>query len=197
MFSFIRGFLYSKAENIAIIDCNGVGYEINISQSSFADLPQTGDEVMLHTYLIVREDGVSICGFSKLEEKNMFLHLISVSGIGAKTALTILSCINYKELQNAIYSQDVKFIANIKGIGKKTAERIIVELKDKFDSQGDFFNSSALGNINNESNQDKLDAIEALVSLGIQKTEATKIVNKVASNNDKAEDIIAKALKYR
>ena len=128
MFSFIRGFLYNKAENLAIIDCNGIGYEINISQSSFADLPQIGDEVMLHTYLIVREDDVSLCGFSKIEEKNMFLKLISVSGIGAKTALTILSCVNYKDLQNAIFNQDVKFIAQIKGIGKKTAERIIVEL---------------------------------------------------------------------
>ena len=197
MFSCIKGFLFNKAENLAVIDCNGIGYEINISQSSFSDLPQVGDEVMLFTFLIVREDEVSLCGFSKLEEKNMFLKLISVSGIGAKTALTILSCVNYVDLQNAIYNQDVKFIAHIKGIGKKTAERIIVELKDKFNSQADFFSGSIVENVSNEFSQDKSDAIDALVSLGIQKTEATRIVNKVAEPTDKCEQIIAKALKYR
>ena len=197
MFSFIRGFLYNKAENIAIIDCNGIGYEINISQSSFYDLPQLGDEVMLHTYLVVREDDVSLCGFTKLDEKDMFLKLISISGIGAKTALGILSCVNYKDLKTAIYNQDVKFIAKVKGVGKKTAERIIVELKDKFNSQGDFFSQVAVEQVSDEFNQNKLDAIDALVSLGIPKTESTKIVNSVAKAEDKCEEIIAKALKYR
>ena len=123
MYAFIKGKLFNKSENIAVIDCNGVGYELNISQSTLADLPQIGGDVLLHTYLIVREDEMLLCGFSKMEEKQMFLKLISVSGIGSKTALAILSCVNYQDLQNAIFSQDANFIAKIKGVGKKTAER--------------------------------------------------------------------------
>ncbi len=197
MYSFIKGKLFYKNENLAVIDCNGVGYELNISQSTLADLPQIGQEVLLHSYLIVREDEMLLCGFSKLEEKEMFLKLISVSGIGSKTALVILSCVNYQDLQNAIFSQDASFIAKIKGVGKKTAERIIVELKDKVSMGFDLFTPITVTGADSEFTQDKQDAIQALISLGIQKTEATRIVNKVAAFGDSCETIIAKALKYR
>ena len=197
MYAFIKGKLFNKNENLAVIDCNGVGYELNISQSTLADLPQIGEEVLLHTYLIVREDEMLLCGFSKMEEKQMFLKLISVSGIGSKTALAILSCVNYQDLQNAIYSQDANFIAKIKGVGKKTAERIIVELKDKVSSAIDLFTPITVTGADSEFTQDKQDATQALISLGIQKTEATRIVNKVATFGDSCETIIAKALKYR
>ena len=197
MYSFIKGNLFHKSENVAVIDCNGVGYEINISQSTLADLPQIGKEVLLHTYLIVREDEMMLCGFSKLEEKQMFLKLISVSGIGSKKALAILSCVNYQDLQNAIYSQDASFIAKIKGVGKKTAERIIVELKDKVSVGFDLFTPITVSGADSEFTQDKQDAVQALISLGIQKAEATRIVNKVASFGDSCEIIISKALKYR
>ena len=197
MYSFIKGKLFNKSQNLAVIDCNGVGYEINISQSTLADLPQINQDILLHTYLIVREDEMMLCGFSTLEEKEMFLKLISVSGIGSKTALAILSCVRYKDLQNAIYSQDVSFIAKVKGIGKKTAERIIVELKDKVTSASDLFTPITITGVDTEFTQDKLDAIQALTSLGIPKAEASRIVNKVANFGDTCEEIIAKALKFR
>lgn len=197
MYSFIRGKLFNKNQNIAVIDCNGVGYELNISQSTLADLPQINNDVLLHTYLIVKEDEMLLCGFSTLEEKEMFLKLISVSGIGSKTALAILSCVRYKDLQNAIYSQDTSFISKIKGVGKKTAERIVVELKDKVLCSADLFTPITVEGADSEFTQDKQDAIQALTSLGIAKNEATRIVNKVANFGDSCEEIIAKALKFR
>ncbi len=198
MYAFIRGIISYKAENLAVLDCGGVGYEIWISQNTLSSLGKIGEEATLYTYLNVREDEMSLFGFASQDEKNLFLKLITVSGVGSKTAINILSNANFADIQTAIFTGDVNFISKIKGIGKKTAERIALELKDKVTSGYDLFsNNSGVAGATDEFTQNKNDAIEALVSLGIQKAEATRVVLAVACVDDKAEEIIAKALRHR
>lgn len=198
MYAFIRGIISYKAENLAVLDCGGVGYEIWISQNTLSSLGKIGEEATLYTYLNVREDEMSLFGFASQDEKNLFLKLITVSGVGSKTAINILSNANFADIQTAIFTGDVNFISKIKGIGKKTAERIALELKDKVTSGYDLFsNNSGVSGATDEFTQNKNDAIEALVSLGIQKAEATRVVLAVACVDDKAEEIIAKALRHR
>ena len=131
MFNYIKGEIIEKFENQVIIENNGIGYEFNVSMNTRDMCGIIGDIVKMHTFLSVKEDGISLFGFYSLEEKNLFLNLITVSGVGPKSALQILSGGQLSELNIAISTGDVGYLAKIKGIGKKTAERIVVELKDK------------------------------------------------------------------
>ncbi|MGN0748415.1 MAG: Holliday junction branch migration protein RuvA [Christensenellales bacterium] len=188
MFNYIIGEIVLKSENSVVVENNSVGFEIFVSQSTLLSLPSIGSVAKIYTYLNVREDEMSLFGFSTLEEKEMFLKLISVSGIGPKVALSILSGIRLSDLSIAIKTEDIKVLSTIKGLGKKTAERIVLELKDKISVIG--FNEENVPMLN-ESAIDE--ATEALVALGINKNEAYRLARENARENDKAEEIITRA----
>lgn len=190
MFSFIIGTVRYKQDNILILENNGIGYEINVSNQTLFNLPPLNEEVKIHTYFQLREDGVGLFGFLTQEEKQMFLKLISVSGVGPKAAVSILSNISLSDLATSIARQDVKSLSLAKGIGKKTAERIVVELKDKVEFVGDlpqeqsFLDTKAID-----------EACLSLVSLGINKNEALTLARANAKEDSTAEEIIAKVLR--
>lgn len=190
MYNFIKGKIISKENGLLILENNGIGYEINVSNNAIDKLPMEGEEVKVLTYLLVREDEMSLYGFYSKAEKDMFLNLITVNGIGPKMAIGILSNVGLSDLQMAIVNQDTKILSKIKGIGAKTAERIILELKEKISTTEDIEFVE-----NKNANKEIQDAIFALESLGMQRIDAVKSVRQVAENTDKAEDIIAKVLK--
>ena len=127
----IKGILIEKIPPFILLDCQGVGYEIEVPMTTFFDLPDEGSEVSLLTHLVVREDAHLLFGFATTSERHMFRQLIKVNGIGAKVALSILSSIESNELTNAIKTDDTNMLIKIPGIGKKTAERLVLELKDR------------------------------------------------------------------
>ncbi|MGD9900961.1 MAG: Holliday junction branch migration protein RuvA [Spirochaetales bacterium] len=193
MYSFIKGAVVEKQENLVVIENNGIGFEIIVSNNTLDNVGPIGQQVKIHTYYHVREDQAVLFGFSSLEEKNMFLKLTKVSGIGPKMAITILSGISISDLAITIISGDTALLNKVKGVGKKTAERIILELKEKVE---DFDTVSVTGlgaGLQNDSAVN--DASFALVALGINKAEALRLVRKVALPNDSAEVLIEKALK--
>lgn len=188
MINYIVGELVSKSENAVVVENNSVGYEIFVSQTTLSSLPQVGAVAKIYTFLNVREDELSLFGFSTLEEKDMFLKLTSVSGIGPKVALSILSGIRLSDLAVAIKTEDTKLLSSIKGLGKKTAERIVLELKDKISIVG--FSEENVPMLN-ESAIDE--ATEALIALGVNKNDAYRLARENAMEDDKAEDIITRA----
>lgn len=190
MYSFIKGTIESKQDSQLVIEANGIGYEITCSLSTMENIGNVGDSAKIFTFLNVREDEMSLYGFYNLIEKQMFLHLTSISGIGPKTAIGILSNVNMSDLAMAILSNDSTTLSKVKGIGKKTAERIILELKEKLSDFADI----TIVNKDIQSTE-TTDAITALVSLGIQQAEAVKMVRKLAVAGDKAEQIVSKVLK--
>ncbi len=191
MFAYMIGTIEYKKDNLLILENNGIGYELTVSNNTLASLPAEHEEIKVYTYMQVREDGISIYGFESLEEKDLFLKLISVTGVGPKAAISILSGVALTDLSVAIAKEDIKTLSNIKGIGRKTAERIILELKDKIDILG------TIG-VTQEAIVDTPaieDAINVLSSLGINKNEALKLARNNAKPNSTAEQIIALALR--
>lgn len=194
MYAFISGTIEDKTENSVIIDNNGVGYEIFVSTNTLSNLPSVGSFAKVQTYLQVREDAYQLYGFLNKEEKNLFLQLITVSGVGPKMALVILSSLTVQSLITCIASGDVKTLSAAKGVGKKTAERIILELKGKLAdlSVSSFVDLPILSGTTTTACDE---ACELLVSMGLSKFDALKLVKKVATENDTTEDIVQKALK--
>lgn len=189
MITHLKGRLTEKNPTNIVIDCNGVGYLINISLNTYSSIG-TDESVLIHTKLIVREDAHILYGFSTIEERTMFEQLISVSGIGPNTAIIMLSSLVPEEIAFAIQSEDVKTIQSIKGIGVKTAQRVIIDLKDKmlkltFSSENMF----------TQNNTNRIDALTALVSLGFDKKNAEKAIEKVSTGEETVEKLIKDALK--
>lgn len=198
MYAFISGVIEEKDLDTLVINCNGVGYEIFCSAYTLDNLPAIGEVATVYTYLHVREDAMQLYGFLNKEEKKMFLALTTVSGVGSKTAIQILSGIRLNDLMHAIYYGDVTSISRIKGIGKKTAERILLELKNKVDVLPliDGTTSATVSVSLGVETPAVNEAISALVDMGLSKVEATKIVKSVALDSDSAEQIIAKSLRH-
>jgi len=192
MYNYIIGRITERFDSTITLENGGIGYEINLSTKAMQFLDSADGEVKIYTYYQQREDGVSLFGFYSLEEKDMFLKLISVSGVGPKGAITILSNISVGDLAVVIGSQDVKSLSAVKGIGKKTAERLIVELKGKVD----VIDAPLMQNASPKSKEID-DAVEVLCSLGLNRVEALRLAEGVADSNDSAEDIITKALANR
>lgn len=188
MFNYISGKVAEIYDNVAVIDVGGVGYELIASRFCIGAL-RVGANAKLYAHLSVKEDGVTLIGFYSKEEKAMFLRLISISGIGPKVAIGILSGLSLNDLTAAIVSCDYKMLGGIKGIGKKTAERIVLELKDKL---GEEFASSDIGGGDATANED---AVMALMALGYTKQEAVNSVKKIDTQGKSVEDIIKAALK--
>lgn len=197
----LTGILAEKRlPNQALIDVGGVGYEVELPMSSFAQLPSEGENVQLTIHHVVREDASLLYGFSSPKEREAFRLLIRVSGIGPKSAILILSGLSAEELYRVIQTEDLNSLTKVPGVGKKTAERLIVELRDKikalapFDITGDLIAASS-GTLISDDDAIITDAIEALVSLGYSQTEAKKRVNKIAKPGLTLEAIIPLALK--
>lgn len=197
MIAFLVGTIEEKYENVLVMDVNGVGYELLISNNTLVALPNVNETTKVLTYLHVKEDGVALYGFATPEEKSIFMKLITVSGVGPKMAITILSGMKISDLIVAISREDVSLLSKIKGLGKKTAERICLELKDKINATGfetDLFNyKENLGNFINE-NALK-DAVDTLIALGVNKNEAYGLARANAGDGATAEEIILKVLR--
>ena len=194
MYNYITGKVVNKSDCAIVLDNNGIGYEIGVSGNTLFDV-EYGEIAKIYTYLYVREDEMSLYGFSRLDEKNLFLRLIEVSGIGPKMAMQILSGYDLKTLTLAIASGDIKTLAKIKGLGKKTAELLIVSLKDHV---ADDITLLAMDGPSGSSpivGEDVADAARVLESLGLAKTEAVKKATEAAKHVSGAENIIAYCLK--
>ena len=194
MIAFINGILRDKDYDNITVECGGVGYQIIVTNSCMASLPNVGDEVKIYTYLHVREDEMTLYGFASTEEKRLFLQLITVSGVGSKTAIQILSAERMSAIINSIINEDTSVIGGCKGIGKKTAERIIVELKDKIKPFDYIIPNDTLMQATVANSQAIEDAVVVLTSLGLSKNKATELAKAQAEKNDTAEQIVAKVL---
>ena len=191
MIAFVNGNFVTKLPSQVIVDVNGVGYDLQISLNTYSSIANK-ESGRLFTYLHITENAHTLYGFSDLEEKELFLQLISVSGVGASTARMMLSGLKPDEIVRAISGNNTKQLEGIKGIGKKTAERIVLELKDKISRLQTNPSQSAYSFNTAES-----DALNALIALGIQKNMAEAAIKKVLSsgNNSSVENIIKLALK--
>lgn len=194
MIGYLKGKILSLSSDTALIETGGVGYEVLCSASALSSLGgKTEGEV--YTYLQVRDDGISLFGFSSPAEKNMFLKLVSVSGVGPKMGIAVLSGMDINSLAVAIASSDVKKLSTVKGLGKKTAERIILELREKV-SADDAPISSKSGAPLPAADESDEDAVVALMSLGLTRAESTKAIERAkATGASTIEDIIREALK--
>lgn len=197
MIAFIRGEAVSFGENSVVLENNGVGYEIYASNTTLVKIKQGSAFVCLHTYLNVRDDGLFLYGFYSKEEKNMFLKLITISGVGPKAALGILSGIELNELMAAILSSDIKALSKVKGVGKKTAERIILELREEINADSRELLEALPASDDGEDilDKDAADAISALRSLGFTQSEAAEAVKRAKPHADTAEGLVAAALR--
>ena len=191
MIAHIHGKLVEKTPTHIIIDCGGVGYHINISLHTYSLLPNT-DFIKVHTYLQIKEDAHTLFGFVEKSEREIFKLLLSVSGIGSSIARTMLSSLDPKQITNAIASSDVVTIQSIKGIGSKTAQRVILDLKEKVLKLYDLDEVSM-----SQSNTNRDEALSALEVLGFVRKSSEKIVEKIVKEDPDAsvESIIKKALK--
>ncbi len=195
MIAYIKGKLAHKDPTHVIIEANGLGYLVKISLGTYSSIKDS-ELIQLYTFLHIKEDAHTLYGFAEEREKSIFLHLISISGVGPGTALMVLSSLTATEVESAILREDVKTIQAVKGIGAKTAQRIILELKDKI-------KKSALGNESAVSslvphNKLRSEALAALQTLGIPKTNAEKTIDYILQNKGKdiqLEDLIRQALK--
>lgn len=197
MISYIKGTLERRAESYIIIETGGIGYRIFVSPATLAKLPQTGEMVKVFTYFSVKEDGVSLYGFASAEEQEMFHKLLTVSGVGPKGALGFLSQLTPQEIILAIISEDVKTLSKAPGVGRKTAQRVILELKDKFKTEEALSMGQEVQGIVETSvgGDAKFEAIDAMTALGYSRSEAAKAVNAVAAEGMSTEDILKAALK--
>ena len=191
MITHIRGKLVEKNPTFAVIECNGIGYFLHISLHTFSKIPDL-EAVKLYTYLSVKEDSHTLFGFSDRIEREIFKLLISVSGVGTSIARTMLSSMTPEQVQHAIASEDVATIQSVKGIGAKTAQRVIIDLKDKIVKTYQFSEDSVQSN-----NTIKEEALSALEVLGFSRKQVEKLVHKIIQEapDTALENIIKQALK--
>jgi len=199
MYYYLSGKIAEKSPTAVVLDVNGVGYEVRISLSTFSSLPSLGETVKLFIHFIVREDLQALYGFATEEEREAFKLLISISGIGPKLAITLLSGVTLPELKRAIQERDLPALTAISGIGLKTAERVVIELKDKI-GRTEIAAGKELVHDANISDQTVEDSVAALVSLGYTKQKAKDAVQKVLKSTGgkkfSVEEIIRTALKH-
>ena len=190
MITQIKGRLVEKSPTELVIDCNGLGYLVNISLNTFSLLSDS-ENISLYTHLQVKEDSHTLFGFYEKTERNLFRKLISVSGIGASTARTMLSSLNPEEIQRAILSENVSTIQSVKGIGLKTAQRVIIELRDKVSGINE--GSDINANLANSKREESLSALEVV---GYSRKQTSKVVDKLISEISEisVEEIIKNAL---
>ena len=195
MITYLKGRLAYKDPTHVVVDVGGVGYEVKISLTTYSFIKEKED-ILIQTYLHIKEDSHTLFGFYEASEKKRFLDLLSINGVGPSTALMILSSLDAKELQAAIAHEDVKTIQSVKGIGAKTAQRIVLELKDKMKKEGLLDKSVEIAP--RFDNTLKTEALSALTTLGIAKPAADKTINAILKeygDDIKLEELIKQALK--
>ena len=192
MIARLEGELLDKQAPCVLIDVNGVGYEVNVSLNTLVSLPKIGANLALLTHFVVREDAQTLYGFISSRERELFRALIKVNGVGPKMALGILSGMTVDEFSTAVFSEDIGLLVKLPGVGKKTAERLVIEMRDIIDSVG---LTSAMDS-SNENKDVRLEAEGALISLGYKQQDVSKIMSKLDLKSvSTAEDIIRLALK--
>jgi Holliday junction DNA helicase RuvA len=195
MIGFLRGTLLKKQPPLLILDVNGVGYEIDAPMTTFYILPDIGNEIEIFTHLVVRDDAHLLFGFATENERHLFRNLIKVNGVGAKMALTILSGIEADEFSQCIQNNDAERLIKLPGVGKKTAGRLIIEMRDRLDNLPKL-------TISHENNKARAytapvdEAVSALISLGYKPSEASRYVLAIAEDDMSSEELIRKALKH-
>ncbi len=189
MIGSLRGRLIAKQAPSIILECNGVGYDVETPMSTFFELPAVGSECFLYTHLLVREDAQILYGFASDAERALFRSVLKVRGIGARIALAILSAMTESDFNRCIEYEDAAALSKIPGIGKKTAERLIVEMRDRITTRGD-----NVVRIDVEKGA-KSEAVDALVALGYKPAEVNKLIAKLDVDGQSAEDIIRLALR--
>lgn len=194
MITYLRGKLIDKDPTYVVIDIQGIGYHVKISLNTFSAIKEI-NEVLLHTHLHIREDAHTLFGFSETAEKKRFLDLISISGVGATTAMMVLSSLSPAELQQAIINEQINVIKGVKGIGQKTAQRIVLELKDKMIKEG--WEEKSLESPKTDNTLPK-EALSALITLGISRDVAQKNIDAILKEfgqEIKLEELIKQALR--
>jgi holliday junction DNA helicase RuvA len=195
MIAFVEGDIVELNPAFVVLNCNGLGYQLNISLSTYTTI-QGSSRVRLYSELIIREDAHTLYGFATTEERTLFRHLISVSGVGPSIARMVLSSLSVEEVHEAIVGNNAGMLQSVKGIGAKSAQRIVLELKDKLEKEG----VPAAENMAPLNNTARQEALSALVMLGFNKALAQKTLNQVLKNNSgktlSIEQLIKEALKY-
>lgn len=197
MIAYVNGTVTYKDPAFTIIDVNGIGYEIRISLQTYTALPEIGERSKLVTYLNIREDAHVLYGFWSSDEKKLFLDLIGISGVGPSTALVMLSSLSSNEIRQGIVDEDLRLIQSIKGIGSKTAQRVILELRDKIKKE-EWGGTTGIKPIANKSDTLRSEALAALVTLGIPKATAEKSLDSILKregNDINVEQLIKLALR--
>lgn len=192
MIGSLRGRLAGKQAPHVVLECHGVGYEVETPMSTFLDLPKSGTEIFLFTHLLVREDAQILYGFATDEERSLFRTLLKVNRVGAKMALGVLSAMTASDFRRCVEYEDAAMLSKVPGIGKKTAERLIMEMRDKIDKVG---TPSLPGEKIAVEASSRSEAFDALVALGYKANEVNKLLGKLDVDGKSAEDIIRQALK--
>ncbi len=191
MIGSLRGRIARKQPPQIILECGGVGYEIETPMSTFLELPETGTEIFLHTHLVVREDSQTLFGFSSEQEKSLFRSLLKISGVGAKMGLAILSGMSVNDFQRCVEYEDSARLVKIPGVGKKTAERLIIEMRDRIDVTS----AELTAGTSTARSDPRNEAFDALLSLGYRSNEINHLLAKLDVADKSAEDIIRLALR--
>ena len=195
MIGFLRGVLITKKAPSLLLDVHGVGYEIDAPMSTFFKLPKEGEEVFLHTHLAVREDAHTLYGFLSEAERALFRSLIKTNGVGAKLALGILSGVSVEEFQRSIHSGNTALLVRLPGIGKKTAERLIIEMRDRLPETDGSTVDAIVGTAAAPASASPVpDAVSALVALGFKPQDANAMVRSIPTEGKTSEDLIRLAL---
>lgn len=194
MIGFLRGKLVAKAPPLLVLDVHGVGYEVEAPMTTFYNLPLVGAEILLHTHLVVREDAHILFGFSTEADRSMFRTLIKVNGVGPKLALTILSGQSAEEFHRCIRNNDTQALVRLPGVGKKTAERLVIEMRDRLPDMAGSSASMVDDGLHQPVGSPKQEAISALCSLGYKPLDAGKMVQNINAEGKSCEDIIRLAL---
>lgn len=198
MLHYIKGTLAMKLESSVVVEAGGLGYELSVPANSSIYLAKEGEEVTVFTAMLVREDDISLYGFGEKASLDTFRKLISVSGVGAKAALAILSAMPLNEVHQAIVTEDAKTLTRANGVGKKTAERIVLELKDKFGQLEDAVlpkGEEAAETVGDSAGDNRAEAVKALLALGYTKGEAVNALAAVKETDLTVEEYIKQALK--
>jgi Holliday junction DNA helicase RuvA len=193
MIGFLRGKIAVKQPPLVVLDVNGVGYELEAPMSTYYGLAAVGAEVTLFTHLVVREDAHTLYGFATEQERRLFRSLLKISGVGPRIAIGILSGISVDAFQRCVESQDVAVLTRIPGVGRKTAGRLLIEMRDRVHVLGESIAVVPVANGPAESSP-KGEAYGALIALGYKPAEATKLIKSVDAANATTEDIIRRAL---
>jgi Holliday junction DNA helicase RuvA len=195
MIGLLRGTLLIKQPPDLMLEVNGVGYEVQASMTTFYDLPELHAQVTLYTHFVVREDAQLLYGFSSQTERELFRHLLKVNGVGPKMALAIVSGMNPLEFNQVIHAADIARLSRIPGVGKKTAERLVIELRDRLPKTDESSNTAVTTTPQPTSASNSEEAINALLALGYKPVQASQMIAAYENQNLSVEDMIRQALR--